>query len=419
MKAASSAEPCLTGRCLGRAGGARGLAAEAAEDDRDEGAVHPLAHDVGEDRAGGADQRAGDDQRQIAEREADAGRRPARIGIEHRHDDRHVGAADRHDQQHAERQRGQRDQPEEDRRLGGDEQDDHQHERDAEAEIDDMALRQHDRLAGHASVELQEGDDRAGERHRADGEAERHFDEAGAVNVAALADAEGLRRIERAGRDEHGGEADQRVEHRDQLRHRRHLHGARAPDADAAADREAEHDQNPGEEAGGRTQGERRQDGDRHADHAEAVALAGSRRRRQAAQRENEQDAGDEIEEGGEVGAHLAASFFLYIASMRSVTRKPPNMFTDARISARKPTKRAKPEPLSTPPTPTDKQRADHDHRGNRVGDRHQRRVQRRRHRPDDVIADEHRQRENRQPEHERIDRAAGGGMAGGGDWSA
>ncbi len=46
--------------------------------------------------------------------------------------------------------------------------------------------------------------------------------------------------------------------------------------------------------------------------------------------------------------------FFLYIASMRSVTRKPPKMLTEARMSAMKPTKRAKTEPLSTAATPTD-----------------------------------------------------------------
>jgi len=42
--------------------------------------------------------------------------------------------------------------------------------------------------------------------------------------------------------------------------------------------------------------------------------------------------------------------------------------------------------------------------------------VQRRRHRPDDVIADEHRQREDRQAKDEGIDRAARGGVAGGGE---
>src|SRR6185437_6056684 len=50
------------------------------------------------------------------------------------------------------------------------------------------------------------------------------------------------------------------------------------------------------------------------------------------------------------------------------------------------------------------KQRTDHDDRGNRIGHRHQRCMQRRRHRPHHEIADEHRQHEDRQPEHEGID---------------
>jgi hypothetical protein len=67
MKAASSAEPCLTGRVsTAPPAGPRRLAAEAAEDDGDEAAVHALAHDVGQDRARRADQRAGDDQRDVA-----------------------------------------------------------------------------------------------------------------------------------------------------------------------------------------------------------------------------------------------------------------------------------------------------------------------------------------------------------------
>src|SRR6202166_2144075 len=49
-------------------------------------------------------------------------------------------------------------------------------------------------------------------------------------------------------------------------------------------------------------------------------------------------------------------------------------------------------------------QRADHDHRGDRIGHRHQRCMQRRRHRPHHEIADEHGKHENRQPEHEGID---------------
>src|SRR5882757_3836559 len=49
-------------------------------------------------------------------------------------------------------------------------------------------------------------------------------------------------------------------------------------------------------------------------------------------------------------------------------------------------------------------QRADHDHRGDRIGHRHQRGMQRRRHRPHHEIADEHGENENRQPEHKGID---------------
>src|SRR5919198_1256193 len=42
-----------------------------AEDHVEDRAVHPLAHDVAKDRARGADERAGDDERRVAEREAD------------------------------------------------------------------------------------------------------------------------------------------------------------------------------------------------------------------------------------------------------------------------------------------------------------------------------------------------------------
>src|SRR6202012_802227 len=47
---------------------------------------------------------------------------------------------------------------------------------------------------------------------------------------------------------------------------------------------------------------------------------------------------------------HLA--FFLYIASMRWVTRKPPKMFTQAKISATNPKPRAQPAPDEIMPTP-------------------------------------------------------------------
>ena len=114
--------------------------------------------------------------------------------------------------------------------------------------------------------------------------------------------------------------------------------------------------------------------------------------------RQNEENARDEIKQGGEIGRSSRSALLLVHRQHALVTRKPPKMFTEARISAMKPKSVRRSEPSSpTRGTDTDReQRADDDHRGNRVGHRHQRRVQRRRHRPDDVIADEDGQHENR-----------------------
>ena len=106
---------------------------------------------------------------------------------------------------------------------------------------------------------------------------------------------------------------------------------------------------------------------------------------------------------GLQCGAHFF-SFFLYIASMRLVTRKPPKMFTEARIRATKPRTLEVQEALSDRRHRHRDQRADDDHRGDGVGHAHQRRVQRRRHAPDHEIADEDRQHEDRKPEDEGID---------------
>jgi hypothetical protein len=78
------------------------LGAEPAQDDVEDRAVHPLAHDVAEDRAGGAYKRASHDQRTVSQGETDTRCRPAGIGIQHRYDDRHVGAADRENEKQPE-----------------------------------------------------------------------------------------------------------------------------------------------------------------------------------------------------------------------------------------------------------------------------------------------------------------------------
>ena len=211
------------------------------------------------------------------------------------------------------------DQPEIHLALRYEEPVDEEDERRGERNVDDMARRQHDRLAAHASRQLQEGDHRAGESDGANRDAERHFDQARAVNVTVRADVESRRRIERSGRHQHRRHADKGVKGRDQFRHRRHRYAAGNHGADAAADSDAADHKSPGKRTRRRMRAERRQHGDGHADHAEQVAALARIRARQAAQRQNEQDAGDQIEQRDEVRAHVVAHFFFfwYIASMR------------------------------------------------------------------------------------------------------
>ena len=155
-----------------RAGGA----AEAAEDDRDEVAVHRLAHDVGEDRARGADERAGDDQQVVRQREADRGRRPARVAVEHRDDDRHVGAADRHDQVPADEAGDERDEDHRPDAGAGEVEDAEEQAKEPGADVDQVPVRQGQRLRGDLPGELAVGDDRAGEGDGADQDAEEDLD---------------------------------------------------------------------------------------------------------------------------------------------------------------------------------------------------------------------------------------------------
>ena len=82
-------------------------ATEAAGDDRGDGAVHRLGHQVGQDRAGRADDHAGDDHRGVVQRQTRCGRRNPGQRVEQRDDHRHVGAADRQHHQPEYTGRGQ------------------------------------------------------------------------------------------------------------------------------------------------------------------------------------------------------------------------------------------------------------------------------------------------------------------------
>src|SRR2546428_14110582 len=133
----------------------------------------------------------------------------------------------------------------------------------------------------------------------------------------------------------------------DQLRLLPHLPPASDESADHAADPAGDEDQ--GEFLGDR-QGDRHCDP--HADHAEVIAAARRDGRRKPFQREDEQDARREVPERELVGGHFPspfapsrlAGFFLYISSMRCVTRKPPTTLTAASPTATAPST----EPAST-----------------------------------------------------------------------
>ena len=105
----------------------------------------------------------------VAEGEADAAGRPAGIGIEHRDDDRHVGAADRQDEQKAEQRTTAATIAQ--KAMTGCATTNH-----ASAATSTMPKRalsgcwpgKDQRRAGHESLQLGEGDDRAGEGDGAD-----------------------------------------------------------------------------------------------------------------------------------------------------------------------------------------------------------------------------------------------------------
>ena len=286
------------------------VTAEAAEDDRDEAAVHALAHDVAEDGAGAADEGAGDDQGDVLERETQRRRGPAGIAVEHGDHDRHVGAADRDDQGGAEDQ-GQREHPPEGPGGGAarphhdaDQQDEGEGERD----VDQMAGGQQDRRAAHVSVQLGKGDHRAGEGDGADGDAEAELDDRQGLDAAlGRGDAEGHRGIDGADRDQTGGQTDQTVEGGDQLGHLGHLHargdqgpGPAADDHPARDQGERQRIQRAGDAEGDQGDG----NGEAHPDHAEGIAPPAGLGTGEPAQGQDEQNTGSQIGQGGKRCGH-------------------------------------------------------------------------------------------------------------------
>ena len=280
------------------------IRAKAAQQHIDDRAVHPLAHDVGENGARGTHQRAGHDQQQIANGETNARRRPAGIAVQHGDHDRHIRAANGDDQQIAQREGQTRDQPEEDRRTRGHKQQDKQQQQRTKRRIDLVLPLEGDGRARHPAIKLEEGDDRTREGDGTNGQAQRHLQQRGRLDTTTgLGNAKALRRVEGSRRHSHRGHADQRVEGRHQLRQRGHGDPLRQHRADRAANREAGNNNPNARERHARLQ-HGGANGDSHADHAVLVAPLAGLRVRQAAQRQNEQHRSDEVAEGGKRMRH-------------------------------------------------------------------------------------------------------------------
>src|SRR3546814_1314988 len=107
-----------------------------------------------------------------------------------------------------------------------------------------------------------------------------------------------------------------------------------------------------------------------HARHAEAVAPTAGRRAGKPTQRQNEKYPRNQISEcnpgwNASDFMHDQRSFFLYMASMRSVTAKPPKIFTEARTTATRPSHLAvsllaSALAISAPPMMTEERSAEH-----------------------------------------------------------
>ena len=190
-------------------------------------------------------------------------------------------------------------------------------ESSAAAGIEPMPARQLPGLAVDLAGELAEGDDGAGEGHRADEHAEEHLDlqdrDLHAVLCAStpakpVSASARPRRGEHAGElevgveaDEHGGETDEGVQRRHQLRHLGHRDRLGHIPADGGADHQHHgddgHSCRPGAEHGC-------PDGERHAGNAVPDGALGALLARQAAERQDEQDGGRHIGGRDDTKAH-------------------------------------------------------------------------------------------------------------------
>ena len=226
------------------------VGSEATQQDVQEGAVHRLAHHVGEERTGGTDQRTGDDQQRVLQHQTGEGSCPAGVGVHDGHDDRHVAAADSGDQVPAHEQgQGGHDANRDPGAGALTREDEHDHENEADhqdGDVQQVAGRQQQRGALDLAGELQASEDRAGEGHGTDEDAEEDLTQVEVVGgsahrVGGLGD-------EGVVADEDRAQTDQAVEQCDQLRQTSHLDGVRALDAVGGTEAHSQGDEDDGDD---------------------------------------------------------------------------------------------------------------------------------------------------------------------------
>ena len=281
------------------------------KEDVGERAVHRLGHELGEQRTGRADHNAGDDQRRIAQHVALETDGQAGEGVEQRDHDRHVGTADRQRDDQTEHQR-HGEETENQLRLGRGEGHHGCAERDGQQgqhDIDGILRGQPIGLLEHA-LQLGPGNAGTGEGHRADQRADHGQDGGDHTVRVALGELDGGNRG--------SGAAAHAVVDGDHLRHVGHLDLLAGDPGHGTAEHQGQGHQRQvlktGNEEG---RGNRQQ----HAVTGNNDPFAGRGRRPHALQTEDEEQRADvpgalNVERQG----HDQASFFLNMASMRSVT---------------------------------------------------------------------------------------------------
>ncbi len=294
-------------------------AAEAAEDDRHKGAIHGLAHDVGQDRTRGADQSARDDQEIVAEGEADGRCRPAGIAVQHRNHDRHIGAADTHDQVVADEEGKKRHQdqcPDAGAIAVHDQQ---QQRSNGRTGIEEVAAWQLLRLAVDLAGQLAESNNGAGERYGTNEDTKENLDlhdgqfngglvrqdggEAGERCARSLIEASDMGFLDMGVEtDKDGSKTDKGVQCRYELRHFGHLHAACDKVAEhRTACQHQKHDE-PVSDAGSENRGD---DGKPHADDAVPDGPLCAFLTGKTAKGEDEQNGCGNIGRGNNTNGHL------------------------------------------------------------------------------------------------------------------